>query len=152
MKGGDRAKQYHLPHQGSHRVGQDSGRWAYLQAAVHGGLRRVHDEVPQGEAKAILETFVQQQCPRPLPGEGAPRSAPISRAQWQLWEHRETGVSVHVAHTLDLHTASCSPEVTKGTERVPWTLGFQAPSFAPDLLSPSVLSHHHQPDSFFLLS
>lgn len=151
MEGGDRAKQHHLSHQGSHRMGQCSGRRAYLQAEVHGGLRRVHDEVPQGEAEAILETFAQEQCPRPLPGEGAPRRAPISRAQWQLREHRETGVSGHVAHTLGLHTASCSSEDMKGAERIPWTLGFQAPSFAPDL-SPSVLSHHHQPNSFFLLS
>lgn len=59
---------------------------AYLQAAVHGRLGRVHDEVAQSEAKAVLGTFVQQQRPRPLPGEGAPRRAPISWAQWQLWE------------------------------------------------------------------
>lgn len=63
--------------------------WTYLQAAVHGRLGRVHNEVAQGETKTILKILTQQQCPRPLPGEGAPRRAPISRAQWRLQEQRD---------------------------------------------------------------
>lgn len=58
---------------------------------MHGGLGRVHDEVPQGEAEAILEAFAQEQRPWALPGEGARRRAPISRAQGQLREQSEQG-------------------------------------------------------------
>jgi hypothetical protein len=58
---------------------------------VHGRLGWVHDEVAQGETKAILKTLAQQQCPRPRPGEGTPRRAAISGAQWKLQEHKETG-------------------------------------------------------------
>lgn len=82
----------------------------------------------QGEAKAILEAFVQQQRPWPLPGEGAPRRAPISRAQWQLWEHRETGLRDHVAHCL------LQPSGAEGDWNGSMGLGFQVPSPAPNLL------------------
>lgn len=117
------------------------GQWAsgtYLQAAVHGGLGRVHDEVAQGEAKAILETFVQQQCPRPLPGEGAPRRAPISRAQGQLWEHRETG------------EWPCDPQPQGPDGDLTGSMGLQAPSSSSDL--PSSLTLISPTASSFFLS
>lgn len=59
----------------------------------------------QGETKAILKILAQQQCPRPLPGEGAPRRAPISRAQWKPGRTQPGRAAVAVAQTGQPETA-----------------------------------------------